>query len=197
VEQLRLVVQGRDVAQVDSRHGQGSARRECAHRDRYELARRCEQDGTVERLRRCPGGRPDRVDAERPRELMVELPAREDVHPKPEVERQLRREVGAPSEPVEPERASGWDLGSQQRPVADDACAQQRRGLLVGEAVGQRVGERLVDQAEVGVSAVDVPPRERRCDAQVLVAPAARRTPAVCAGEPRHADPVTDGEPPR
>ena len=74
----------------------------------------------------------------------------------------LGRQVGRTAEPVDPEAAAGRQLGPPQGPVADDPGAQQRRRLDVAEAVGQPVGEPLVDHRELGVAAVDVPPGERR-----------------------------------
>src|SRR5262245_53443235 len=43
-EQMRLVLQSRNVAQVDARHRERPASIECCHRDRDELTRGREQD---------------------------------------------------------------------------------------------------------------------------------------------------------
>ena len=58
--------------------------------------------------------------------------------------------------------------GERQRAVADQAAAQQRRRLLVGELVGQRQAEALVGDGQLGVAAVDVAAGEAGVDAQVL-----------------------------
>ena len=89
-----------------------------------------------------------------------------------------------------PSRPPGGTAGAAQRPVADDAGAQQRGGLLVGEPLGQAVGEPLVDEAGVGVAAVGVPAGELRGGAQVLVAPPAVPAGAVGAAQPGDADPL-------
>ena len=80
----------------------------------------------------------------------------------------LGGEVGRAAEAVDAEPPALGEVGAQQRPVADDARAQQRRGLDVVERVGQRVGVVLVDHGVLGVAAVEVPAGEARVDAEVL-----------------------------
>ena len=94
-----------------------------------------------------------------------------------------------------PERPPGGTAAQTQRAIPDDPGAEQRRRLLVVEAVRQPVGVRLVDQTGVGVAAVDVPAGERRGQAEVLLAAAAESAAAVGAAEPGDPDPVADGEP--
>jgi hypothetical protein len=113
------------------------------------------------------------------------------------VQRHLGDQVRAATEAVDAQPPARRYGGCEQRPVADDAGAQQRRRLLVLDLLGQGVGEPLVDQARVGVATVDVPAGEGGRRAQVLVAPAAVRAGAVGAAEPRHTDPVADGKPGR
>ena len=63
-------------------------------------------------------------------------------------------------EPVQPEALRV--AGEPQRAVADQAAAQQRRGLLVGQLVGQRQAVALVGDRQLGVAAVDVAAGEAR-----------------------------------
>ena len=60
---------------------------------------------------------------------------------------------------------------------------------------GQRVPEGLVDQAEVGVPAVQVPAGEGRREAQVLLAATAEPAGSVGTPQPGHPHPITDREP--
>ena len=72
-------------------------------------------------------------------------------------QRDLRGDVGAAAEPVEAEPTARRQRGAQQRAVADDAGAQQRRKLAVAVAARQMVGESRGDRGEFGVAAVGVP----------------------------------------
>ena len=60
---------------------------------------------------------------------------------------------------------------------------------------GQRVPEGFVDQAEVGVPAVQVPAGEGRCQTQILLAATAEPAASVGTPQPGHPDPITDREP--
>src|SRR5207248_2713069 len=61
-------------------------------------------------------------------------------------------------------------LRERQRAVSDQAAAQQRRELLVGDAVGEWQAVALVGDGVLRVAAVDVTAGELRVDAQVLAA---------------------------
>jgi hypothetical protein len=95
------------------------------------------------------------------------------------VEGDLGGEVRRGAEAIDPETATGWQRRPAQGAIADDPGAQQRCRLGIAEDLGEGIGIVLVDDRELGVAAVDVPSRERRGDAQVLVAaPAEAATPA-------------------
>src|SRR5580693_3513471 len=111
------------------------------------------------------------------------------------MQRDLGSDVRAAAKAVDAEPTAGRHVGPQQRPVADDAGAQQRSGVLVVDRLGQLVDESLVGDARVGVTPVHVPPGERRADAQVLGAAAAPGAGPVRAAQPRHAHPGADREP--
>ena len=117
----------------------------------------------------CAVGRAHRVDAELGGQAPVALAAGQHVHAQPLSQRDLGGEVCAAAEPVDAEPAAGRHRRAVQRAVADDAGAQQRRGLLVVDGVGQPIGERLVDHAGIGVAAVEVPAGEPRVLAEVLL----------------------------
>ena len=82
-----------------------------------------------------------------------------------------------------------------ERPVSDEAGAEEGRGLRVRVALGDRKAEALVGKCQLGEAAVDVIPGEAGVVAQVLStgdavsADPARRT------EPRHADACAPSEP--
>ena len=105
----------------------------------------------------------------------------------------LRRDVRRPAEAVNAEAPSRGQVRALQRPVPDDAGTEQRCSFHVTECLRQRVGVGLVDHGVVGVASVQVPPREARCEAEVL---ASRRTESAHAArvrQPGHADAIADG----
>ena len=104
----------------------------------------------------------DRVGAEVARQRLVLLPSGQHVDPQPLREGHLGSQVRTPAEAVQTEAAPGRHVRADQGPIADDPGAEQRRGLLVVDAVRKPVRVRLVDQTGVGVPAVDVPPGEGR-----------------------------------
>ena len=106
-------------------------------------------------------------------------------------QRDLRGQVSGSAEAVDAQPAARRDAGQLQRPVADDAGAQQGRGLLVLQLIRQRVDERGIRHAVVGIPTVHVPARERRIEAQVLLSPAAEPAGSVSPAEPRDADALT------
>jgi hypothetical protein len=99
-----------------------------------------------------------------------------------------------PPKPKMPRRPPGGHGRLPQRPVADDAGAQQRRRLLVGERVGEPVGVLLPDQEVLRVPAILVPAGEARAHAEVLGPPHAEPAGHVGGAEPRHADAVLQAE---
>ena len=102
----------------------------------------------------------------------------------------LGGEVGGAAEAVDAEPPTFGQVGPQQRPIADDARAEQRCGLDVVERIGQRVRVGLVHQRVGGIAAVDVPPGEQRVDAQVLAPAHAEAADAAGVGEPGDSDAV-------
>src|SRR5438046_10757394 len=97
--------------------------------------------------------------------------------------------MGRRAEAVDPEAAAFRQARPAQGSIADDPRAEQGRGLLVVEGVGQPVGVVLVDDRVFGVATVVVPTREARAQAEVLVTTTAE--PAHTAGVAEPGDPGT------
>ena len=98
----------------------------------------------------------------------------------------LQGEEGRGPEPEQPQPASRSDACDLERPVADDAAAEQRRG---GQHHRTPSGSRWAKSARtvmcVGISAVPVPARERRVRTQVLALRRQnRQTPQADASQP-------------
>src|SRR5581483_4195875 len=72
--------------------------------------------------------------------------------------------------------------------IADEAGAEQRRGLVVRVAVGQGEAVAVVGDRVLGVAAVDVAPGEPGLRAEVLAARNAEPAPAARPAEPGHTD---------
>ena len=118
------------------------------------------------------------------------------------VPRDLQHDRGGGPEAVEaqpePGRGGGGDAGDVQRPVADDAAAQQRRhgrvalGRVRRAEVGQREGHVGSRDDVGGVAAVAVPPGEGRLLAEVLAPLEAEAAATAGAGEPDQADALAE-----
>ena len=130
-EEVALVVQRRDVAQVDACDRERPAPIECLERDRYERTGGCEQDRGIERLGWAGVGRARRGGAEIEGQLLRVSRSRQHVHGRTLLDRDLRDEMRGRAEAVDPEPAAGWELRPSQRAVADDARAEERRRVLV------------------------------------------------------------------
>src|SRR6476660_171000 len=106
----------------------------------------------------------------------------------------LGGEMGAAAETVDAKPPARGQIGSHQRAVADDACAQQRGQFGVGIPCGQMMGESRRDSSEFGVSAVGVPTGVAGFGAEVLMSADAELALPAGVPQPRDADTVTDCE---
>ena len=107
VEQVSLVVQRRDVGQVDAGDGERAAAVERAQRRRHQVAGRREEDGGIERLRSVVGGGAREGGAESQREPLCRERPGDDVHPRAlRGDRHLRGEMRARAETVDAEPAA-------------------------------------------------------------------------------------------
>lgn len=117
------------------------------------------------------------------------------MHPGALGERDLRAQMGAAAEPVQPEPPARRQRAPAQRAVTDDARAEQRsQGDVVDVVEGESVGERGRDGRVLGVAAVRVPAGVLGGRAEVLRPAPAVDTGTVRATQPGHTHPVTEGE---
>jgi len=103
-------------------------------------------------------------------------------------------EVGTAAETVDSQATTGGYGRRAEGPITDDSRAEQGSGLLVRHPFGKPVGELLVGDAAVSVSAVDVPTGESGMCAEVFVAATAVAAGLVGAREPGNADSIPDPE---
>src|SRR5581483_6474649 len=106
LEQLGVVVERRDRAQVDAGDRQRPTAVERPQRHRHEIAGGCEQDRGVERFGRLVGRALRRVDAEVEGEALRVERTGHHVHARAFVPRHLRGEVGGRTEAVDAETAA-------------------------------------------------------------------------------------------
>jgi len=107
-------------------------------------------------------------------------------------QRHLCGEMRATTESIDTERAAGRHGCADERSVTDDARAQQGSHALIVNPCWELVCERLVDKAEVCISAITVPAGESWRDAQILRATATESATAVGAAEPSDPDPIAN-----
>ena len=96
------------------------------------------------------------------------------------------------AESVERQPAAGGEIAAPQCPIADDAGAQQRRGLDVAERLGQFVAERRRRDSVFGISAVGMVAGEAGRLAEVLLAAGAKAATAAGVTKPSHADALAE-----
>src|SRR5580700_11152771 len=94
----------------------------------------------------------------------------------------------------ESDAVAGLHARDSQAAKADDARAQQWRGMQVIEFRRQRINKVAARGGILGVSAVDDVPGEDRRVAKILEATAAVRAAAIDAAHPRHANARTTRE---
>src|SRR5215211_281957 len=186
----QLVGKARYVAHVDAGADDDAARGDGGQRGRHERTDRREDDRAVERLGRRPHrvARPLGAQLARERLRVSVIAAREGEHAAALVAQDLGDDVGARPEAVE---ADAFGVARHaQRPVADQPGAEQRRGLVVRVAVGDREAEALVGHGALRVAAVAVIARELGARAEILAAGEAVLALAARPAQPGHADPV-------
>src|SRR5262249_10470616 len=123
--------------------------------------------------------------------------AREGVNVNAPMARDLDRDVRRRAEAVNAQPFTGrraGDARQPQRAEADDARAEQRRGLFVVEGFRDRVDEISRGDGVLCVTAVDQPSGERGVLAKVLFAFTAVFPPAASLMQPRDTDAVADLE---
>ena len=114
----------------------GGAAVDGAQRGAHDVAGGRERDRRVQRLGRRLGVSARPLGTERAGALLLGRRARRDEDAAAAVARDLQRDQRRRAEAVEAEPAARPDAGARERPVADHAAAQQRRGGQITEAVG-------------------------------------------------------------
>ena len=114
LEQVALVVQRRNIAEVDAGDGQRPAAVEGLKCRWHQITNRGEQDRGVQLDRRRVGGSLRRGGPEGQRQFTGVRPAGHHMHLRPLGQSHLRGDMRAASEPVEPQPSPGWELRTQQ-----------------------------------------------------------------------------------
>jgi hypothetical protein len=102
--------------------------------------------------------------------------------------------MGGASESVDAEPSPRGQPGPTQCSIPDDSGTQKRGRLFVAERRRQLVGVGLVGDDIRCVAPVEVPARESRIGAKILLRWRTEPADAARAGKPRHAYPVADGK---
>ena len=86
----------------------------------------------------------------------------------------LYSNVGRSAKPVKAQDPAFLDGGKPESPVPDDTGAQKRRGLCVGEAFRNGIGEIFGNDRVLGITPVGIQAGCLKIIAQVFVAPPAK-----------------------
>ena len=180
-----------DRAHVDAAEHQPPPTIERPQRRRDDLAGRGEDDRRVELARRCVESAADPDGAELLGKCLVTLSVtRAHVHIGAARAGDLDRDVARGAEAVDPQPRAGpvVEAAATQAAIADDPGAQQRRDLLVGEVLRQRIDEVRGGRHVFGEPAVACPPGELGSLAEVLAPPRAKAAHTAGAVQPRDTD---------
>jgi hypothetical protein len=91
----------------------------------------------------------------------------------------LNHDMGGRPEPIDRQASTATQAAALQTAVSNNACAQQRRGLLVGKDIRDRICEFLIYDSKFRVPAVLMIAGKTRAFAQVLLtSPAENAFPA-------------------
>ncbi len=194
LEQVLLVVERRDLREMDAGDGEGRASIQHLQCRRHELPGRREQDGAIQEMRRAIEAVPDPGRAELLGELAMRASTAEDEDLAAEVPGHLEGDVGGASEAEEPQAPPGSDAGAQIRAIPDDPRAQQRRELDGGPGLRQRVGEGFGHHGALRIAAILVPAGEAGLETEVLGAAQAEATAPARGTQPGDPHPRSDGE---
>ena len=188
------VIEGRNGAHVDAAERHGAALIDGLEGGGDEFAGGGEDDGGVESVGRGLAGRAGPGGAHFAGEDAVALVAGDDVDLDAAVEGHLNGDVRGGAEAVQTEAPARLDAGEPQGAVPDDARAQQRRGVQVGEALRDAVEEMRAGEGQAGIAAVHGPAGERGAVAEVLPAGEAEAALPAGAVEPGDADALARAE---
>ena len=141
------------------------------------------------------GVRATMIRSQRSREVLMFFSQGADIDGAAPMPRHLNRNVGRSPEAIETQPFARLDAAHTKRAVADDAGAEQRRRLLVGELLGDAIHEGCRRHKVFGVAAVDVPAGKRCLLTEVLSPNKAEAASPTRFAEPGNPDPVARGEP--
>src|SRR6266536_6018836 len=193
-EEVWLVGHGGQIGHVDAGERRRAALVEIAQGDGHERSYGGEDDGGVEldrqgiARRSRPGGA--EIEGEPPPGGL----AGGDVDGTAPVPSDLQRDVGGRAEAVESEAPASGHPAPPERAIADDAGAEERRGLGVVEQGWNDIGEGFWDAGILGVAAIVGPARVGRVRAEVFAVPGAEAAVTAGRAEPGDPDAVTDPE---
>src|ERR1700730_6696158 len=168
VEKMALVVERGDRAQVNTGDRENSAAVECLQCRRHQLAGRGEQDRRVELVWRGPPRRADPIGAQRLGEFLMAPAAAHHEHAASPMLQHLDRDMRRAAEAVKADGRARPNLRALDRAKADYPRAQKRRGGLVAERVGQRVGKIFAHDHELGIATVVVVAGETSAGAEIF-----------------------------
>ena len=140
------------MTHVDAAEHQRSAFIERTKRGRYNLTGGSEDDGGIQALRRLFSGAASPDGAQFECQLSMFFVARAGVNLDSPEARHLQSNVGCRSEAVNAQAAAGLQTRQFQRPVSDDAGAQQRSRLQV-----RKSGRKVIDKRGRGDGVGGIP----------------------------------------
>lgn len=133
VEKLALIVERRNLRQVNSRNRKDPTAIERAKCRWDEFARGREENRRVERRGRRRHGIADPVGAELLGQLAMNAAATHHEDATIPMFEHLNRQVRGTAETVEPYGRAGENAGTLDRAISDDSRAKERRGVLVAD----------------------------------------------------------------
>ena len=182
----------RDVVEADRVDGHRASPIDGLERLDHDVAYRSERHRRIEGRRRgvvigaCPHS------AHLEGALLLGHRASGDEYLAPPVQGDLDGKERRRTESVQPQPPAGSDARHSQRPVADDAPAEQWRRREVVEAGGDAQGEISPHGETLRIASVAVPPSERSLFAQVLPTGPAMAADPAAAGEPGDPHSIAD-----
>ncbi len=152
------IVHLRDGAHGDSSQCKCATLSQGAERVGHECASRSKNDRRIERVGRSVfrGAHPNRT--EFPRQVVMSLCTRENVDFAAFVAGELQNQMGGRPKAIQAETSARVSPAQAVGTISDYSCAQQRRGIFVGELVRNGMGEGFVDKDELSIAAVHVIP---------------------------------------
>src|SRR5712692_6337435 len=109
----------------------------------------------------------------------------------PGVAGELQNQMGGRPKAIQAETSARVSPAQAVGTISDYSCAQQRRGIFVGELVRNGMGEGFVDKDELSIAAVHVIPGKLGVVTEVFEAAPAMIATAVGRMQPGNANPIS------